>query len=421
MAAPAALSLRAKVALLLGHSACWWSPAGSALPLAVPLPAGGADPALFLPGDCDDTGRCYPEIRIGALAGPSAAGHIFAFAEGRINAPSREVRVLLKRSSDGGGTWSRNATVAAYIANGTSGNPAPVVAADGRTLLLLFQHVDWAHHPAYSAFVTRSTDEGVSFSLPTNITAQVKGRYEGGRWVGLAATNWWDVGPPGGVVDARGRLVQCMNEEDPPVRDGGRPWVFSASSADGVRWTPSRVRQPLFGDGSGECQIARVGAGGRRLVMLARSQRPGTPPMGDDGNGTHEHAVSFSDDGGGHWSKPRQLTSALPGPNCEASIASAERNGSWQLFAAAPSNTVVHDDKGGLLRAGLALYTSAEGERWEKLRTVDANASAYSSLLVLPQSRSLLCLYEAGHGTAHQAPYGSIRLARWVLPVHGGA
>merc|ERR1711969_394841 len=155
--------------------------------------------------------------------------------------------------------------------------------------------------------------------------------------------------------------------------------------------------------------------------MLARSQRPGTPPMGDDGNGTHEHAVSFSDDGGRHWSKPRQLTSALPGPNCEASIASAERNGSWQLFAAAPSNTVVHDDKGGLLRAGLALYTSADGERWEKLRTVDGNASAYSSLLVLPQAQSLLCLYEAGHGTAHQAPYASIRLARWALPGQRGA
>ena len=28
----------------------------------------------------------------------------------------------------------------------------------------------------------------------------------------------------------------------------------------------SRRRQPLFGDGSGECQIARVGPGGGRLV-----------------------------------------------------------------------------------------------------------------------------------------------------------
>ena len=70
------------------------------------------------------------------------------------------------------------------------------------------------------------------------------------------------------------------------MRDGGRPYVFSASTRDGMHWAPSQARQPLWGDGSGECQIARVGPGGRTLVMLARAQRNGTAAMGDDVNGT---------------------------------------------------------------------------------------------------------------------------------------
>ena len=34
--------------------------------------------------------------------------------------------------------------------------------ADGRTLLLAFQHMSADRHPEYRAFVTRSSDEGVS-------------------------------------------------------------------------------------------------------------------------------------------------------------------------------------------------------------------------------------------------------------------
>ena len=226
-----------------------------------------------------------------------------------------------------------------------------------------------------------------------------------------------------------------MNEEDPPIRDGGTPWVFSASSIDGMSWFPGS-RVPLFGDGSGECQVARAGPGGTHLVMLARSQRRGTAPMGDDANGTLEHSVLFSSDGGRNWSTPTRLHD-MPGTNCEASIVSLppvsvassvedpKPQDNWTLLATAPSNVRVHDDRGGLLRAGLAMYASNDALGWQRIATIDANASAYSSLLVLPTNCSshegrceteVLCLYEAGHGQTHDAPYGSIRLARSSFP-----
>lgn len=400
----------------------------------------GDDPAVFVHGECDDLGRCYPEIRIGALAGPSISGQLFAFAEGRINTPApRTTRILLKRSSDRGRSWSPRATAVAYIPTGITGNPAPTVIADGATLVLAFQHATIEPHPRFSAFSTRSTDDGRTFSTPLNITAQVKGRAllnssdRTTSWLTLPPTNWWAVGPPGGVLDHTGRLIQCMNEEDPPVRDGGTPWVFSASTVDGVRWSPGS-RVPLFGDGSGECQIARTGPGGTKLVMLARSQRRGTAPMGDDLNGTREHVVLFSSDGGQQWSAPTRVHD-IPGPNCEASIVSLppvtfgsrveeQQNwqGNWPLLATAPTNVRVHDDKGDILRAGLAMYASADALRWRRVATIDANASAYSSMLVLPTNCSkhdgleVLCLFEAGHGQTHDAPYGGIRLARLCVP-----
>ena len=384
-----------------------------------------SEPVVFARGECC-AGRCWPELRIGALAGPTRAGTIFAFAQGIVNVPVRQSYILLKRSSDGGYSWS-NATVAAYVATGTSGNPAPVVLADNTTLLLFFQHMTAAHHPGYSAFVTRSTDDGASFDSPLNVTAQVKVRQTKvtpPSFVELPTNYWWDVGPPGGVVDATGRLVQCMNVEDPPVRDGGRPYVYSASSADGRVWTASRGRQPLFGDGSGECQLARVGDGGKRLVMFARSQRPGT--SGDDSNGTQEHVALFSNDGGADWSAPQRLRD-IPGPNCEGSIlgvppAAQGASSNWSLIATAPSNTDVLDSKGLLLRAGLAMYASGDGLSWQRCGPlIDVNASAYSSLLLYGggssgkgggDSREVLCLFEAGEGTDHAAPYKTIRLAR---------
>lgn len=355
------------------------------------------DPAVYAHGECTSDGVCCPSIRIGALAGPSVAGNIFAFAECRNMTPtSRAVHILLKRSSTHGASWSPNATVAAFVGgNGTSGNAAPTVLPDGQTILLAFQHMSTAHHPEYRGFVTRSTDEGDSFSVPVEITGQVKGRFVrpgGAGWAELPLTNWWAIGPPGGVIDADGNLVQCMNEEDPPVRDGGRPWVYSASTRDGRRWTPSEARRPLWGDGSGECQIARFGPGGRSLIMMARAQQNGTVRMGDDINGTHEHVVAFSATGGANWTEPVRV-SGIAGPNCEGSVVGVPPRhpagtaaAAWSLLATAPSNTVVHDSKGGLLRAGLQMYTSTTGTVWRKAANgmIDANASAVSALRTLP-------------------------------------
>ena len=124
-------------------------PARDCVVLLLLQAVGAPDPVIFRHGECDVTGRCYPSIRIGALAGPTPAGTLLAFAEGRIEAPVRQVRILLKRSSDGGRSWSPRAKVAAFVGpNGTSGNPAPTVTADG-SIALLFQHMPIDHHPSY--------------------------------------------------------------------------------------------------------------------------------------------------------------------------------------------------------------------------------------------------------------------------------
>ena len=85
---------------------------------------------------------------------------------------------------------------------------------------------------------------------------------------------------------------------------------------------------------------------------------------------------------------------------------------------------------GRLDHGSIPLHGPEDALSWRRVATIDANASAYSSLLVLPAGRSsgprggggigaaaqVLCMYEAGHGHTHQAPYLSIRLARLPVP-----
>ncbi|MEU9119314.1 sialidase family protein [Streptomyces sp. NPDC048506] len=78
----------------------------------------------------------YTSFRIPAVV-RARSGAVPAFAEGRVaSAADRgDIDLVLKRSLDGGRTWGP-LQVVARNGPGTAGNPAPVVLADGRVLLL---------------------------------------------------------------------------------------------------------------------------------------------------------------------------------------------------------------------------------------------------------------------------------------------
>ncbi len=139
----------------------------------------------------------YHTYRIPALA-ITTAGTILAFCEGRRHGSgdAGEIELLLRRSVDGGISWSPSQVVDAR--NGmTCGNPAPVVDRSTGTVWLLTTrnradaHEDDIRKGLHSrtVWVTSSDDDGITWADPVEVTSDVK-RPE---WT------WYATGPCHGI------------------------------------------------------------------------------------------------------------------------------------------------------------------------------------------------------------------------------
>jgi sialidase-1 len=153
----------------------------------------------------------YHTYRIPALI-VSKQGTVLAFCEGRKNdmQDTGRIDLLLKRSTDGGRTWSKQQVVWSDGHN-TCGNPCPVVdqATGGIWLLLTWNRGDdeEGHIIAMTSkdtrrpYVTNSADDGRTWSPAGEITAAVK----------PAEWGWYSTGPGNAIQlcrgPHRGRLV----------------------------------------------------------------------------------------------------------------------------------------------------------------------------------------------------------------------
>ena len=134
---------------------------------------------LFKPGD-----HGYKCFRIPAVI-KTSKGSLLAFAEARKNhcGDADDIDLVLRRSEDGGQTWSPMIIVWDDGGN-TCGNPAPVVdARNGRIVLLSTWNLGGDHEPQIinlkskdtrRIFVMHSDDDGLQWSTPREITTDVK-------------------------------------------------------------------------------------------------------------------------------------------------------------------------------------------------------------------------------------------------------
>jgi sialidase-1 len=326
----------------------------------------------------------YHTYRIPAMI-LTQKGTLLAFCEGRKNdrGDSGDIDTLLKRSRDGGTTWSPMQVVAEDGPN-TIGNPCPVVdRSTGTIWLLLTRNLggdseaeikDRTGQGTREVWVTKSTDDGVTWSKPVEITAATKAP----DWT------WYATGPGVGIQLRSGRLlIPCdHNLAGSKVR---RSHVIY-SDDHGATWKLGGV----LGDHTNECQAVELADGSVMINMRSY-------------HGKNRRAVAVSKDGGLTWSDLR-LEEALVEPVCQASFLryTDERGGRNRLLFSNPASTK---------REKMTVRLSYdEGKTWPAAKQLCAGPAAYSCLAVLPD-RTIGCLYERGEGHA----YEKIVLARFGL------
>lgn len=329
----------------------------------------------------------YHTYRIPAVV-VTQKGTVLAFCEGRKN-NSRDhgnIDLLVQRSEDGGRHWAAQQVV--YEEGGTEpvtiGNPCPVIDDATGVIWLPFTRNNT------DVLVTRSTDDGKSWSTPVTITGEVKPPH----W------SWYATGPGIGIQlrrgSRKGRLVIPCDHREPV---NGVPTKFSHviySDDHGDHWQAGGSVAPL----TDECQIAELSDGRLMINMRNYQGREG----GDPAHGK-QRAIANSQDAGQSWG-PLVFDPTLIEPVCQASLLRYSWPGIHNRNRLLFSNPASRTDRENLtVRLSLD-----EGVSWPEQRVLQTGPAAYSCLTKLPDG-TVGCLYEAGDDN----PYERIVFARFSL------
>jgi len=351
----------------------------SLIALLLSLPSLGVEPAPSLPlVDVFVNGQDgYPAFRIPSLI-TTKRGSLLAFAEGRASLRDHaENDIVMKRSTDGGRTWSALQLIHEDSTNAL-GNPTAVVVRETGRVLLMYQRyaTGFDEHKAVPGLdgpricrtlIQHSDDDGLTWSKPEEITAQVKRPVE---VTSMAA------GPGIGIQLARGkfagRILMPFNQ-GPFGKwkvyavisdDGGKSWRYGDTAAEGAKGFANEVQFVELNDGS--------------VMLNARNQ----------GGGEKLRKISTSRDGGETWTTTYHDATLIE-PVCQASILRHPGNGDPAADVFLFSNP---GTKTGRTNGTIRLSRD-EGKTWPASRVLYPGGFAYSCLASLPDG-SAGCLFE---------------------------
>ncbi len=331
----------------------------------------------------------YHTYRIPAIIA-TKKGTILAFCEGRKGgqSDSGDIDLVLKRSTNGGKSWSR-LMIVWDDGNNTCGNPCAVADRKTGEVFLLMTHnfgsdrepkiIDQTGRGTRTVRLTKSADDGLTWSKPVNITQSVKQK----NWT------WYATGPGAGIQLQNGRLIIPCDHIEAETKKYYSHIIYSDDH--GQTWQPGGSTPT---DKVNECEVVELSDGTLYLSMrnYDRSKKA--------------RAYATSTDGGLSWSAFGHDTTLIE-PICQASIRSYTPVDSIRQKLILFSNPASKEK-----REKMTVRLSFDDCRsWPIARTIYPGPAAYSCLIVLPD-KSIACFYERGK----ENPYEKITLARFNLP-----
>jgi sialidase-1 len=330
----------------------------------------------------------YASFRIPAVVA-TRTGTLLAFCEGRVGSANDHghIDIVLKRSADGGRTWGPLQVVANNGAD-LAGNPAPVTLDTGRVLLVHVRSAATASEDALlrgkvkaadgrRVWVQHSDDDGLTWSAPQEITAQVK----------KAGWRWYATTPGHGLQLGSGRVVVPGNHTLPPSgTDNGTEAKYNSghcllSDDRGATWYLGYVDENTNGYvNANETTAAELPDG--RVYFNTRNDSP------SPGNRADAHSL----DGGRTLVKPFRPQAGLVTPVVQGSL----------LQLRDPDLLLYSGPADPEFRALMTVRASADGgTTWRPVHTVDGLPAAYSDL-VRVDTTTVGLLYETGDFGAYE-------------------
>ncbi|MBX2817330.1 MAG: glycoside hydrolase [Saprospiraceae bacterium] len=332
----------------------------------------------------------YACFRIPAIV-QAKDGSLLAFAEGRKQGCSDtgDIDLLLRRSQDGGRTWSSLQIVWDDEGN-TCGNPAPVM--DQNTgfihLLSTWNHgedrereiIEETSMDTRRVYHLFSEDNGQTWSQPREVTGSTK----------MAYWTWYATGPGSGIQLEHGEFAGRLMIACDHIVAGSKNYHSHVIYSDngGRSWLRGGISPQ---DQVNECEVAEMRGGQLVLNMrnYDRSQK--------------YRQVAYSNDGGMTWSYQQHDTSLVE-PICQASLQSFHVGESQYLLFSNPADS--SERKGMTIR-----WSADQGESWDtKTLLLHEGPSAYSDLVQINESTGG-CLFERGGVN----PYEQIAFSRFSL------
>jgi len=343
----------------------------------------------------------------------TAKGTVLAWCEARKGGGDwSDIRILLRRSTDDGKTWSNPQSIADVpgpkqknpfalrlknvdTTQVTYNNPVLIADRDGTVHMLFCLEYE-------RAFYQRSEDDGLSWSKPVEITATFDAFKKDYAWKVIAT------GPNHSIQLKTGRLVVPVWLSTGEGGNAHRPSVTATVYSDdqGKTWKAGDIAVPCTDEWINPNETVAIELNDGRVMLNVRSESK-----------AHRRLITTSPDGATRWSTPK-FDEALLEPICMAGIVRYDHGGKSLILFSNPHN--LEDGREGnpepgksRARKNVSIKISRdEGQTWPVNKLLENGPSMYSDIAVT-QNGTILCFY--GRGTKPGFAGSGLTLARFNL------